>query len=127
MRTVAVILIIILLTILIYGFFEYRKYAAVIERSEAEIRIREKEVVSRYEAKLKELEDAYSSLLKKEVKSPSQKKRLAELQAKIKEMKEVIARWQETDIPDERNRLYRMCVEIYGNARGICESLKERR
>ncbi len=92
-----------------------------------EMATRQKELFLLYESKLKELEKEYLSLLAEEKHlNTKDRNKLKELEEKIKEMKEVIREWQSAEEEGKQNSLYRICVEIYPQTRGLCEYLKEK-
>jgi len=94
------------------------------ERAIAE---REKEIFFLYQSSLKELEEDYSSLIEKGDRlTVKDKKKLADLAERIEKMKVIIQDWERTEEEKRKNVLYRMCVEIYPQTKGICEYLKEK-
>lgn len=127
MRMIFIGLALILLLLSGYAFLKYREIFSVLKKKEMEMATRQKELILLYESKLKELEKEYLSLLAKErYLKFKDRDRLKELGEKIKEMKEVVREWQSAKEEEKQNNLYRICVEIYPQTRGICEYLKEK-
>ncbi|MEO0100637.1 MAG: hypothetical protein ABIL04_06540, partial [candidate division WOR-3 bacterium] len=89
--------------------------------------IRQREILFLYERRLKDLEGEYASLLLRKDRLKAQdRKKLEELEEKIKEMRKTIEQWKVTEEEKKKNTLYRMCVELYPQTRGLCEYLKEK-
>ncbi|MEO0099144.1 MAG: hypothetical protein ABIK99_03975 [candidate division WOR-3 bacterium] len=127
MRLILIILIFFIFGLLVYGYLEYREMLLRIKGTEEEAAIRQREILFLYERRLKDLEGEYASLLLRKDRLKAQdRKKLEELEEKIKEMRKTIEQWKVTEEEKKKNTLYRMCVELYPQTRGLCEYLKEK-
>jgi flagellar basal body-associated protein FliL len=127
MRIIALFLVLLFCGLFLYGFFTYREILLRMKEDEKAIAAREKEIILLYRSKLRELEEDYASLVKKgDRMTTGDKKKLAKLAEKIERMKEIVGEWERAQEAERKNTLYRMCVEIYSQTKGVCEYLKEK-
>ncbi len=126
MRALIFILLGILIFLLVYFYINYREFFSQINKEEISAEMLSKKVIELYEAKLNRLKlkvDSLENLAKlKRRPIPEEIKLLKEEIKKGEELLEELKRAKE----EKRNELYHLCTEVYQNAKGRCEILREK-
>ncbi|MEO0097886.1 MAG: hypothetical protein ABIK78_07320 [candidate division WOR-3 bacterium] len=126
MRVIVFILLGIFILLLIYFYVNYREFFSQINKEEISVEMLSNKVIELYEEKLNRLKLRVDSLensakLKRKP-MPEEIKLLKEEIKKGEELLEELKRAKE----EKRNELYHLCTEVYQNAKGRCEILREK-